>query len=138
MSESEGAVQKDVVSKTSPHSVPDTVRSFTDLAQERGLTVFAVIDQQDEARRVGLDLRETTVILFGNPRSGTPVMDAAPLAALDLPLKVVIWSDGGTTTLSYYRPELIATRYGLPEDAVAPMTAIEKLTDAAVRHEEEE
>jgi uncharacterized protein (DUF302 family) len=131
MSEAEASDRTEVVSKASPHSVPDTVRAFTDLAQERGLNVFAVIDQQDEARRVGLDLRETTVVIFGNPRTGTAVMDAAPLAALDLPLKIVVWSNGGSTTISYYRPEVIATRHGLPPEAIAPLSAIDKLTDAA-------
>ena len=83
------------VTKHSPRSVVDTVARLRTLLESKGMTVFAVIDQRAAARQVGLDLRATTLVLFGNPRGGTPVMDAAPLAALDLPLRVLVW-DGGT------------------------------------------
>jgi uncharacterized protein (DUF302 family) len=80
-----------VVTKVSPRSVSETVARFTDLLSAKGVRLFAVIDQADEARQVGLELRETVLVLFGNPKAGTPVMVASPLAALDLPLKVVVW-----------------------------------------------
>ncbi len=111
----------------------DTVARFLDLLGSKGLKVFAVIDQRAEARAVGQDLRETTLVLFGNPAAGTGVMDAAPLAALDLPLKVLVWSDAaGATQVSYTDPSVLATRYGLGTDAVAPLEGIHALTDALV------
>lgn len=130
MSEPPREAQPEIVSKVSPHSVPETVRVLTDLLKEKGLRIFAVIDQREEARRAGLELRETTVVEFGDPAAGTPIMDAAPLVALDLPLKVLIWADDGVTQISYYSPAAIAARHGLDADALAPLAGIDVLTDA--------
>jgi uncharacterized protein (DUF302 family) len=96
------------------------------------MKVFAVIDQSDQAREAGLSLRETTLIIFGNPAAGTPVMDAAPLAALDLPLRVLIWADGNRTNVTYYSPAAIAARYGLNAELAANLAGIDPLTDALV------
>ena len=94
--------EREVVMKISPRApVTETVARFTELLSEKGVRVFAVIDQAAEAQKVGLELRDTTLVLFGNPKAGTPVMVASPLAALDLPLKVVIWADGQQTNVSY-------------------------------------
>ncbi len=121
------------VTKTSPRPVGETVARLLDLLASKGLTVFAVIDQQAEARRVGLDLRPTTLVLFGNPAGGTPVMEAAPLSALDLPLKVLVWAEGGPgCQVSYTDPATLAARYGVPAELAAPLAAIERLTDALV------
>lgn len=98
----------------------------------RGMTVFAVIDQRAAARAVGLELRETILVVFGNPSAGTPVMDAQPLAALDLPLKVVVWDDGGHTRVSYLSPPTLAARHRLPESLAAPLAGIDHLTDVAL------
>ena len=81
---------------------------------------------------MGLELRDTKVVIFGNPKAGTPVMAAAPLAALDLPLKVLVWDDGGQTKLTYAAPAALAARYEIPEDLIAPLAAIDALTDAAI------
>jgi uncharacterized protein (DUF302 family) len=97
--------------KVSPWPVDETVTRITDLILARGMTVFATIDQRAAARTVDLDLRETVLILFGNPAAGTPVMDAAPLSALDLPLKLVVWDDGGRTSVSYLKPAALAGRH---------------------------
>ena len=94
-----------MVTKASPRAVGDTVARLLDLLGSKGIKVFAVIDQQAEARAVGLDLRETTLVIFGNPAAGTGVMVAAPLAALDLPLKVLVWAEPGRGTfVSYTAP----------------------------------
>ena len=95
----------------------DTVARLLALLESKGMTVFAVIDQQAAARQVGLDLRATTLVLFGNPAGGTPVMEAAPLSALDLPLKVLVW-DGGDQgcQVSYTDPAVLGARYGLPAE----------------------
>jgi uncharacterized protein (DUF302 family) len=121
------------VSKTSPRSVADTVAALLDLLGSKGVKVFAVIDQQAEARAVGLDLRETTLVIFGNPAAGTGVMVAAPLSALDLPLKVLVWAEpGGATNVSYTAPATLAARYGLTPESAAALAVVDGLTDALV------
>jgi uncharacterized protein (DUF302 family) len=127
-----GLIQMQITTKVSPRSVSETVSRLTGILTAKGLKVFGVIDQAAEARQVGLDLRETTLVLFGNPAAGTPVMVAAPLSALDLPLKVLIWDDGGQTTVTYYGPAALAARYGLDAELTAKLAAIDPLTDALV------
>jgi uncharacterized protein (DUF302 family) len=121
-----------IVTKLSPRSVADTVTRLTNLVEQKRLTVFAVIDQAAAARQVGLELRETTLVLFGNPAAGTPIMVASPLAALDLPLKVLIWSDEGQTKVTYYRPTELAARLHLSADLASKLAGIDPLTDAVV------
>ena len=121
------------MTKVSPRPVADTVARLVDLLRAKGLKVFAVIDQQAEARAAGLDLRETTLVLFGNPAAGTGVMAAVPLAALDLPLKVLVWAEPGQdTSVSYTAPDVLAVRYGLSPEAAAPLAAVDGLTDALI------
>jgi uncharacterized protein (DUF302 family) len=91
---------------------------------------FAVIDHSGEAETHGLHLRETKVVLFGSPEAGTPVMAAAPLAALDLPLKVLVWADGDQTKISYTAPAALAARYDLGDDLAARLAGIDALTSA--------
>jgi pimeloyl-ACP methyl ester carboxylesterase/uncharacterized protein (DUF302 family) len=122
--------QPDYTTKDSPWPVASTVERLTGLITARGMTVFATIDQRAAARRAGLDLRETVLIIFGNPASGTPVMDAQPLAALDLPLKLLVWDDDGETRVSYLTPAVLAARHALPESLAAPLAGIDQLTDA--------
>jgi uncharacterized protein (DUF302 family) len=124
--------EPDVVTKLSPRSVADTVSRLTNLVAAKGMTLFAVIDQRAAAREAGLDLRETTMVIFGSPAAGTPVMDAVPLSALDLPLKVLIWDDAGQAKVSYYAPASIAARHGLSADLAARLAGIDPLTDALV------
>ncbi len=121
-----------VVTKTSPRSVADTVARLTSLVEAKGMKVFAVIDHSGEARQAGLDLRDTKLVIFGSPRAGTPVMVAAPLAALDLPLKVLVWSDQGTTKLSYTAPAALGARYGVSDELAGRLAGIDPLTDAAI------
>jgi uncharacterized protein (DUF302 family) len=126
--------EADVVTKLSRRSVAETVSRLTDLLAARGLKLFAVIDQSAEANQVGLRLRETTLVLFGSPAAGTPVMVASPLAALDLPLKVLVWSDAGQTRVTYYAPAALAARHRLGADLAARLAGIDPLTDALVAH----
>jgi uncharacterized protein (DUF302 family) len=121
-----------VITKASPRTVAETVARFSGIAKAKGLRVFAVIDQAAEARQAGLALRDTVLVIFGNPAAGTLVMAAAPLSALDLPLKFVVWDDGGATMVSYVSPETIAARYGLEAGLAANIAAIGPLTDALV------
>jgi uncharacterized protein (DUF302 family) len=130
-----GAAKGDVgvITKTSPRSVGETVARLLELLASKGVKVFVVIDQRAEALAVGLDLRETTLVVFGNPAAGTGVMEAAPLAALDLPLKALVWSgSNGVTQVSYTDPSALAARYGLDADLVAGLEVIHGLTDVLV------
>jgi uncharacterized protein (DUF302 family) len=119
-----------IVTKLSPHPVADTVAKLTGMLGAKGIRLFAVIDQSAEARQAGLSLRETTLVIFGNPAAGTPVMAASPLAALDLPLKVLVWDDNGQTKVSYYSPEALAARYHLDAVLAGNLAAVNALTDA--------
>jgi uncharacterized protein (DUF302 family) len=121
-----------VVTKLSHQSVPDTVARLTAMISAKGMKLFAVIDQAAEARQAGLTLRETTLVLFGSPKAGTPVMAASPLSALDLPLKVLIWADGDQTKISYYAPTVLAASHHLTADLAANLAGINALTDALV------
>jgi uncharacterized protein (DUF302 family) len=121
-----------IVTKERAGSVADAVARLTELARAKGLKVFAVIDHSGEAKAVGLELRETKVLIFGSPEAGTPVMAAAPLAALDLPLKVLVWDDGGRTKVSYTAPAALAARYRLNAVVAGRLAGIDALTDAAV------
>jgi uncharacterized protein (DUF302 family) len=125
-------IETEITTKISPRSVTETVSRLTGILDAKGLKVFAVIDQRAAASQVGMELRETVLVLFGNPAAGTPVMAAAPLAALDLPLKVLIWDDAGQTKVTYYGPAALAARYDLNADLTAKLAAIDPLTDALV------
>jgi len=124
--------EADVVTKSSPRPVGETVTRLTGMVTAKGMKVFAVIDQAAEARQAGLELRDTVLVMFGNPVSGTPVMAAAPLAALDLPLKVLVWDDAGQTKVSYYAPAALADRHHLDGNLTPNLAGIDPLTDALV------
>jgi uncharacterized protein (DUF302 family) len=121
-----------VVTKLSPRTVADTTARLTGILSAKDVKLFTVIDQSAEARQAGLELRDTTLVIFGNPAAGTPVMAASPMAALDLPLKVLVWDDGGQTKVSYYAPAEIAARHGLSPGLERNLAAIDALTDALV------
>ncbi len=118
-----------VVTKLSPWSVADTVARLSDLVAAKGMKLFAVIDHSGEAKASGLELRDTKVLIFGSPQAGTPVMQAAPLAALDLPLKVLVWADGNQSKLSYTAPAALAARYELSDELAARLAGIDALTN---------
>jgi uncharacterized protein (DUF302 family) len=122
----------DVITKLSAHSVADTVSKLTGMISSKGMRLFAVIDQREAAQAVGLELRATVMVIFGSPVAGTPVMAASPLAALDLPLKVLIWDDSGQTKVSYYAPEATVTRHHVPAELAGNLAGINPLTDALV------
>jgi uncharacterized protein (DUF302 family) len=121
-----------IVTKLSPWSVQDSVARLSAIAADRGLKLFAVIDHSGEAEAIGLELRDTKVVIFGSPQAGTPVMQAAPLAALDLPLKVLVWLDGNQTKLSYTAPRELAARYHLGDNLTTRLAGIDGITDAVV------
>jgi len=121
-----------VVTKLSGRSVADTVSRLKDIIADKGMTLFAAIDQSAAASQAGLKLRETVLVIFGSPAAGTLVMQAVPLSALDLPLKVLIWDDSGQTKVTYYAPGELADRHHLSPDLEAKLAGIDPLTDALV------
>jgi uncharacterized protein (DUF302 family) len=121
-----------VVTKLSSRSVADTVSRLTEMIAAKGMKAFAVIDQAAAAKEAGLKLRDTVLVVFGNPAAGTLVMQASPVAALDLPLKVLVWDDAGQTKVMYVSPATLADRYHLGPDLAVKLAGIDPLTDALV------
>ena len=122
-----------VTTRRSPRSVAETVARVEELAETGGLKVFTVIDHSGEAVAAGLAFRDTKLIVLGSPVAGTPVMEAAPLAALDLPLKVLVWEEGpGTVWVSVNDPGWLARRHGLGPDLAARLAGLTGLVEAVV------
>src|SRR5581483_4982759 len=114
-----------VVDLRSARTVSETIDLLESTAKARGLKVFARIDYSGDAAAAGLTMRPMKMLLFGNPKSGTPLLVAAPRAGLDLPLKALCWEDAhGATWLSFNAPSYIGTRHGLTPELVANITGI--------------
>ena len=128
----EGPTDALVVTKISPWSMPDTIARLSAVVAARGLDVIAVIDHGDQARQVGLALRDTKLFIVGSATVTTPLIEAAPLAALDLPLRVIVWEDGYETKVSYPAPAEVVRRYGLDADIAAALETIDAWTTAVV------
>jgi uncharacterized protein (DUF302 family) len=124
--------ERGVTTKISPLPFAATVSRLASLLEAKGMTTFAVIDQRKAAQAADLDLRDTTLVLFGSPAAGTPVMAAVPLTALDLPLKVLIWADNGQVKVSYVSPAELGRRHDLGPQLTARLAGIDALTDALV------
>ena len=121
--------------KTSPYSVEETAERLTDAVEKAGAKVVAVLDHSANAATADMELAPTTVVIFGNPKIGTPLMQENRRIAIDLPVKVLIWQEGDTTQVGYVAPADVAARYNIPADteAISMMGgALDKLTDAAV------
>jgi len=118
----------------SPFSVPDTLQRLESVVKARGLTIFARIDFSGDAGKAGFDMRPTQLLIFGNPKAGTPLMKAVPSVAIDLPLKTLIWQDAdGTAWVSYTKPEYLKQRHGLPDDLVKNIAGVAALVELAVK-----
>ena len=121
-----------IATKLSPWSMADTVARLSAAVAARGMEVFATIDHSARAREVGLDLRDTRLVIFGSPATMASVIAAAPLAALDLPFRVVVWQDGYRTLVSYPAPMAVARRYGIEGELVDALNTIDALTSAVI------
>ncbi|MEM7300159.1 MAG: DUF302 domain-containing protein [Pseudomonadota bacterium] len=133
------AIAGDLIKKSSPHSVATTLDRLEAAIGKAGATVFARIDHAGGAKKVGMKLNDAQLLIFGNPKLGTPAMQAGITAGLDLPLRVLAYTGAdGTTHLVYHAPATMAKTHGIPTDApvVAKMTgALDKLTGVAVAAE---
>jgi uncharacterized protein (DUF302 family) len=126
-------VEQGMEKVSSPRAFVETVTRFEALLKERGLTLFAKIDFNGDAAKAGLQMPPTQMLIFGNPKGGTPVMVAAPSSALDLPLKVLISQDAqGQVWFSYNTPEYLAGRHAIPGELVKNIAGTPALVKAAV------
>jgi len=126
----EGGQMEDrgIINRLSNHSVDETVKRLERLLRERGVTLFALIDHSGEAEKVEMKMHPTKLLVFGNPRAGTPLMLAAPSVAIDLPLKILVWEDsGGEVWISYNAPEFLKERHGLPGALLGNIAVVETL-----------
>src|ERR1700726_3281619 len=117
-----------IVSKRSKFSVDEILERLTRTLQAKGIAIFAIIDHSGEAKKVGLKMPPTKLVIFGSPKAGTPLMLAAPSIAIDLPMKILIWEDGqGKVWVSYNSPEYLKERHGLPADLLPNIIVVETL-----------
>jgi uncharacterized protein (DUF302 family) len=123
-----------ISSRLSSRPVSETLDRLEAVLRARGVTIFGRIDHSGEAKKVGLSLRPTQVLIFGNPKGGTGVMQAAPTSAIDLPLKALAWQDDdGQVWLSYNDPTYLARRFGLTDAQVAPLSGIAGLVEESLK-----
>jgi uncharacterized protein (DUF302 family) len=125
-------VRAGLVSMKSSHSVDETVRRIEDLLTAKEVKLFAIIDHSGEAEKAGLQMPDTKLLIFGHPKAGTPIMIAAPSAAIDLPLKLLVSQDiEGTVWLSYSSPTYLQVRHNIPEELVQVFAVVESLARKA-------
>jgi len=117
----------------SHHSVEQTVARLQTMLRDKGITLFCLIDHSGEAEKVGLIMRPTKLLVFGSPKSGTPLMIASPSIAIDLPLKLLVWEDAsGKVWISYNSPEYLRDRHHLPPELVQNIAGVAGLAQKAV------
>jgi len=121
-----------IVSQPSAHSVDATVEKLQAMLQSKGVTLFAVIDHSGEARKVGLTMPPTKLLIFGNPKGGTPLMLASPSIAIDLPLKILVAEGAdGKVSISYNAPEYLQARHNLPAELLPNIAIVGALVAKA-------
>jgi uncharacterized protein (DUF302 family) len=125
------AMPPGIITKPSRYSVEETLARLEAILHEKGIKLFAIIDHSGEAAGAGLHMPPTKLLIFGNPKAGTPVMLAAPSAAIDLPLKILIAEDSdGRVTISWNDPEYLKQRHNFPEELTKNIAAAESLIKA--------
>lgn len=117
-------LQEGMQTRVSRYSVDETVARLESLFRAKGVKLFCVIDHSGEAKQTHFDMPPTKLLIFGNPKSGTPVMLASPSAALDLPLRILVAeTPDGQTLLSWNDPAWLGHRHGVPEELIANVSA---------------
>jgi uncharacterized protein (DUF302 family) len=121
-----------IISKASNHSVEQTVENLKNILAAKGITIFALVDHSGEAEKAGMRMRPTKLMIFGNPKGGTPLMLASPSIAIDLPLRILVWEDdSGRVWLSYNAPAYLQERHQLPAEFVPVLAGVEALAAKA-------
>jgi uncharacterized protein (DUF302 family) len=124
--------EEGIVKIPSHHSVEETVGKLEAILKSKGVTLFALVDHSGEAEKVGMKMPPTKLLIFGNPKAGTPLMLASPSAAIDLPLKILVAEDAqGKVWISYNSPEYLQERHGLPDNLLQNMAVVQSLATAA-------
>jgi len=122
-----------IITKPSSFSVEEILERLQEAMRSRGLTLFAHINHSQEARRVGLEMQEAHVLIFGQPKAGTPLMIASPLLALELPLKVLVWQESDDRVwVSYTSTAYLAARYSIPHELIGNIAGIDGVVDGAL------
>jgi uncharacterized protein (DUF302 family) len=122
-----------LIQVSSKYAFDETVKRLESVLAERGVRVFALIDHSGEAEKVGMKMRPTKLVIFGNPKGGTPVMVAVPSVAIDLPLKALVAEDAaGKVWVSYNSPEYLQQRHGVPEELIKNIAVVGALVAKAV------
>jgi uncharacterized protein (DUF302 family) len=121
-----------IITKAANCTVEEAVNKIKSLLVGRGITLFSIIDHSGEAETVGLKMPNTKLLIFGNPKGGTPLMLASPSIAIDLPLKLLVVDDGhGRCSISYNSPKYLQERHGIPNDLIKNIAIIEALAAEA-------
>ena len=121
-----------IVEKPSHHSVDETIEKLKGILQEKGVTLFALIDHSGEAEKAGLHMPTTKLLIFGSPKAGTPLMLAAPSSAIDLPLKILVREDADRRVwISFNSPAYLKQRHGLPQELISNIAVVETLAAQA-------
>jgi uncharacterized protein (DUF302 family) len=121
-----------IVDTLSNHSVDQTVERLKGILLSKGVTLFALIDHSGEAEKIGMKMRPTKLLIFGNPKAGTPLMLAAPSSAIDLPLKILVWEDANQRVwISHNSVAYLKERHGLPEELLRNLAVVERLAAQA-------
>lgn len=116
----------------SAQSVDETISRLKDLLNAKSITLFALVDHSGEAAKAGMQMPNTKLLIFGNPRAGTPIMLATPSAAIDLPLKILVAEDtAGRVTVSFNDPAWLERRHGFPPEFVQNLAAVRVLAEQA-------
>jgi uncharacterized protein (DUF302 family) len=127
-------LENGLIHLSSPHPVAETIAALEEVVRGHGIAILAKIDHSGDAAKAGLQMPPTVLLIFGNPIAGTPLMLAAPTAAIDLPLKALAWQDAeGRVWLSYNSPAYLQQRHGFPESLLKNIAGIAALCEAAVR-----
>jgi uncharacterized protein (DUF302 family) len=122
-----------VVTKPRKYSIPETIDRIERAVTAKGMKIFTRIDHGGEAKKVGLEMRPTELLIFGNPKGGTALMVARPTAPIDLPMKALAWEDkDGKVWLTYNSPELLKDRHGVPEELTSKFDPVGTLLEQVV------
>jgi uncharacterized protein (DUF302 family) len=124
----------EMIHLSSPHSVSETLERLETIVQSKGLTILARIDHSGDAAKAGLQMQPTKLLIFGNAKSGTPLMIASPSVAIDLPLKALVWQDEEDKVwLSYNSPNYLQERHAIPDNLMQNIAGIGPICEEAVR-----
>jgi uncharacterized protein (DUF302 family) len=125
---------KGLIDIPSNHSVDETAKKLKGILEAKGITLFALVDHSGEAEKAGMKMRPTKLLIFGNPKGGTPVMLAAPSSAIDLPLKILVWEDvQGKVWITYNSPAYLQKRHKIPLALLLNIAVIEPLAKTAAQ-----